>query len=89
MGAQIEWVRCWQGEALYIDEKLVLESDLIRARDVIPLMMHRSFDRFTEYRVSSVWLDEIGGDFPENLRDIVLEDGRTIAEMWESQDADS
>jgi hypothetical protein len=83
MGSQIDRVKCWQGEAIYIDEKLVLELDEIRASDVIPLMLHRSFDSFTTYRASGKWLDEIGGDFPQSLREVVEENGKTIAENWE------
>lgn len=83
MGSQIDWVKCWQGEAIYIDEKLVLELDEIHASDIIPLMLHSSFDRFTTYRASNTWLDEIGGDFPQSLREVVEENGRTVAENWE------
>jgi hypothetical protein len=83
MGSQIDWVKCFQGEAIYIDEKLVLELDEICASDVIPLMLHRSFDSFTTYRASGKWLNEIGGDFPQSLREVVEENGKTIAENWE------
>jgi hypothetical protein len=83
MGSQIDWVKCFQSEAIYIDEKLVLELDEIRASDIIPLMLHRSFDRFTTYRASGKWLDEIGGDFPQSLWDVVEENGKTVPENWE------
>lgn len=83
MGHSLAWVKCWHGEAIYVDEKLVLELYEIRASDVIPLMLHKSFDQFTTYRASGSWLDEIGGDFPENLREVVEENGKTILENWE------
>jgi hypothetical protein len=83
MGHSIDLVKCWDGQAIYIDEKLVLELDEISISDVIPLMLHQSFEQFTSYRASGKWLDEIGGGFPENLREVVEENGKTIAENWE------
>jgi hypothetical protein len=83
MGNSIDLVKARGAEALYINEKLVLELDDIHASDIIPLMLHRSFDSFTTYRASGKWLDEIGGDFPQSLREVVEENGRTIAENWE------
>ena len=80
MGHSIDWVKCFQGEA---DEKLVLELDEIHTSDIIPLMLHRSFEQFTVYRASGKWLDAIGGDFPENLREVVEENGKTILQNWE------
>lgn len=83
MGSQIDWVKGWDCQAIYIDEKLVLELYQIRVSDLVPLMLNRSFDRFTVYRVNDTWLDEIGGDFPQSLREVVEENGRTVAENWE------
>ncbi len=85
MGHNISWVKTWDGQAIYIDEKLVLESEEIYVADVVPLMLHQSFDGFNIYRANNQWLDEIGGDFPIDLRSVVLEDGRTIAEHWETE----
>ena len=82
MGHCISWVKGWGGQAIYIDEKLVLELDEIKTGDVIPLILHQSFEGYYSYRANNQWLEKINGDFPNNLRDVVLEDGRTIAEYW-------
>lgn len=83
MGNSITFVKAWRGEAIYINNKLALESEEITARDVIPLMMHLSFDGFDCYRAKDTWLDEVGGDFPENLAEVVEEGGLSLAEYWE------
>lgn len=83
MGCTIDWVKGWEGQALYINEELVLELDEIRVGDIVPLMMHQSFEQFTIYRASNKWLEENDGNFPQNLREVVEENGRTILENWE------
>jgi hypothetical protein len=83
MGSQIEWVKGWGCQAVYINEQLILELDEIRVGDVIPLMMHQSFEQFTTYRASDKWLEDNDGNFPQNLREVVEQNGKTIAENWE------
>jgi len=85
MGNQIDYVKGWDCQAVYINETLVLEMDEIHVSDIVPLMMHQSFDRFTIYRASESWLDKIDGNYPTNLREVVEQNGKTIAENWEQE----
>lgn len=82
MGSQIALVKAdnWQG--LYVNETLVCEYHEILIQDVMLHVLHKSVDTFQVFEANWGWVDE-RGDLPENLREVVLENGRTIAENWE------
>lgn len=84
MGIQIALVRCdnWQG--LYVSEKLVWEDHSIGIPIVMAHVLHEHVDHFEQYNASDTWLGMVGS-FTPSLRDVVLEDGRTIAEHWKTE----
>jgi len=84
MGIQIALVTTdgWQG--LYVSEKLVWETHSISIRTIMDHVIYNHVDRFDEYKASDTWMAMVGS-FTPSLRDVVLEDGRTLADRWESE----
>lgn len=83
MGIQIALVKADDWEGLYVSEKLVCEDHGIEVGEVMAQVLHNHVDAFDIYHASGAWMAMVGS-FPPSLRDVVLEDGRTIQEHWES-----
>ena len=84
MGTQISFVYVddWQG--LYVNERLVAQNHKIGIQQVMGYVLHEVVDRFDYYRASDAHM-AMTGAFPASFRDVVLQDGRTIQEMWDSE----
>jgi hypothetical protein len=67
----------WQG--LYINEKLVMQDHSITGHDVMRLMLYQVFDNSETLYPDQDWLDNLG-NYPTNLVDVRLENGKTVAE---------
>ena len=84
MGMQIDlvWVAKWQG--LYVNGLRVLEDSYITVDQVMAYVLFNHVDHFKRIEASDVHI-AMTGAFPQELRDVVLQDGRTIQEMWDSE----
>lgn len=82
MGIQISLVKADDWEGLYVSERLVCEDHGIEVEEVMAQVLHNHVDQFTVYDVSDTWMAMVGS-FPIDLREVVLEDGRTVQEHWE------
>lgn len=84
MGIQIALVKADDWEGLYVSEKLVCEDHAIEVEEVMAQVLYNHVDRFDIYHASETWMAMVGS-FAPSLRDVVLEDGRTIAEHWKTE----
>ena len=84
MEIEIALVKCDNGQGLYVSEKLVFEDHQVTVEAVMAHTMHKHIDGFRVYHASPTWVDVVGA-FTPALRDIVLEDGRTLMEHWETE----
>ena len=84
MGTQIALVKAdnWQG--LYVAETLVCQDHEIRVEDVMQHVMQNHVDRFQVFDACCDWL-ATHGNLPESLLEVVLYNGKTVAEVWESE----
>lgn len=83
MGVQIDLVKADNWEGLYVNEKLVCEDHQIEITEIMTHVLHNHVDSFEVYAGCNEALAE-NGSFPKSLREVELEDGRTIAEYWET-----
>lgn len=84
MGTQIALVRAdnWQG--LYVNERLVDEDHSISTNSFMSHVLHKHVDGWDMFDASNQALD-ITGRFPTDLRDVVLDTGKTVGELWEDE----
>jgi hypothetical protein len=84
MGMQIAlvYVDDWQG--LYVNEALVYQDPRITIAEVMNYVLYNHVDRFEQIEASYAHMAMIGA-FPQALREVVLQDGRTMQERWDSE----
>ena len=84
MGTQVAlvWVDNWQG--LYVNDRLVMQDHRLEVKTVVPELMGKSIDRFSYIEASDAHM-AMTGSFPDGLGDVVLPDGRTMQERWDSE----
>lgn len=84
MGVQIAlvYVDDWQG--LYVNEALVYQDHRITVQQVMNHVLYNHVDRFEQIEASDVHM-AMTGAFPQALREVVLPDGRTMQERWDSE----
>lgn len=84
MGMQIALVKVdnWQG--LYVNDRRVNEDHQITIAEVMNYVLYNHVDRFEEIEASEAHM-AMTGSFPGGLEDVVLPDGRTMQERWDSE----
>lgn len=84
MGMQIALVKVdnWQG--LYVNGRRVQEDHRITIAEVMRYALYNHVDQFEEIEASDVHM-AMTGAFPGGLGDVVLQDGRTMQEHWDSE----
>lgn len=84
MGMQIALVKAdnWQG--LYVNGRRVYEDHQIAISEVMKYVLYNHVDRFEEIEASYAPMANIES-FPGGLEDVVLRDGRTMQEHWDSE----
>lgn len=84
MGVQVALVKADDWEGLYVNERLVCEDHEISVEEVMSYVLYQHVDRFQIFEADQEWVGE-NGTFSLDLRDVVLEDGKTVAEHWQSE----
>ena len=84
MGVQIALVCVdnWQG--LYVNDGLVYQDHQISVEQVMDHVLYNHVDRFEQIEASDAHM-AMTGSFPGGLGDVVLPDGRTMQECWDSE----
>lgn len=84
MGMQIALVKVdnWQG--LYVNDGLVYQDHRITIQQVMDHVLYNHVDRFEQIEASDAHM-AMTGAFPQALREVVLQDGRTMQERWDSE----
>lgn len=84
MGMQVAlvYVDDWQG--LYINEALVIQDHQISVQQVMDYVLYNHVDLFERIEASDANM-AMTGAFPYALREVVLPDGRTMQERWDSE----
>lgn len=84
MGMQIALVKVddWQG--LYVNGRRVQEGHRISISEVMNYVLFNHVDHFEEIEASYAHM-AMTGSFPGGLNEVVLPDGRTMQEHWESK----
>jgi hypothetical protein len=84
MGMQIALVKAdnWQG--LYVNGRCVYEDYQIAISEVMKYVLYNHVDRFEEIEAKHDYKGNIES-FPGGLEDVVLRDGRTMQEHWDSE----
>lgn len=84
MGTQIDlvWVAKWQG--LYVNGLRVLEDHYITVDQVMAYVLFNHVDHFKRIEASDVHI-AMTGAFPQELGKVLLPDGRTMQEHWDSE----
>ena len=62
----------------------MLEDSYITVDQVMAYVLFNHVDHFKRIEASDVHI-AMTGAFPQELGDVVLQDGRTIQEMWDSE----